>query len=243
MPSLGRLLGIRRAAPTDWLLGGRGGPNAGADTRLAERTIDAGAVDEPEKLWLLGRAGLSSLPDGLRGLRVQFRSRPPSAAFPACGPPCRRCRRYCPPRRRRSFRGTSNRPPSGRWRCCARARLPYAPSPGCVQQPQALTWDATAERLIEIYRRTCDAPASAAGVLERMEPESAVSEDGLRLVGPGGALAPELERPLLALATHPRIGGPVFGAVKAGYRASHFVNRITDRARSRARTAGPPGRP
>ena len=106
-----------------------------------------------------------------------------------------------------------------------------------------LTWDATAERLLEIYQRTCDEPASAAGAVDRITPAAAVSEDGLRLVGPGGALAPELERPLLALATHPRIGVPVFGAVKAGYRANNFVNRITGRARSRDRTVSPSGPP
>jgi len=54
---------------------------------------------------------------------------------------------------------------------------------------------------------------------------SPVSEDGLRLVGPGGALPAELERPLLALATHPRIARPLFTALRAGYRAAYRLRR------------------
>ena len=44
------------------------------------------------------------------------------------------------------------------------------------------------------------------------------SDDALRLVGPDGVLPADVERPLLALATHPQLGTPVFGALKAGYR-------------------------
>ena len=36
----------------------------------------------------------------------------------------------------------------------------------------------------------------------------ALSEDAMRLIGPGGALPADVERPLLALATHPQIGAP-----------------------------------
>ena len=78
-----------------------------------------------------------------------------------------------------------------------------------------LTWDATATRLLEFYRATADAPARAdvgAGI--------ALGEDAARLVGPGGELPEDVHRPLLALATHPRIAAPVFGALKLGYRAS-----------------------
>jgi hypothetical protein len=47
----------------------------------------------------------------------------------------------------------------------------------------------------------------------------------MRLVGPGGELPPDVHRPLLALATHPRIAAPLFGALKLGYRASHRLRR------------------
>ena len=40
-----------------------------------------------------------------------------------------------------------------------------------------------------------------------------MSEDALRLVGPNGALPRELERPLLALAAHRRLRGPVIWSV------------------------------
>ena len=35
-----------------------------------------------------------------------------------------------------------------------------------------------------------------------------LTEDAARLVGPGGELPPDVHRPLLALATHPRIAAP-----------------------------------
>jgi hypothetical protein len=61
-----------------------------------------------------------------------------------------------------------------------------------------------------------------------------LTEDALRLVGPGGALPADLERPLLALATHPQIGVPMFQAIKAGYRASYRLRR-----RGRSNGSGP----
>lgn len=96
-----------------------------------------------------------------------------------------------------------------------------------------LTWDASAARLLEVYEAACDAPPTYAGTLARQQSSAAapLSEDALRLVGPGGALPAEVERPLLAVATHPRIGGPVFGALKLGYRISHRLRRA--RAHSR----------
>jgi glycosyltransferase involved in cell wall biosynthesis len=91
-----------------------------------------------------------------------------------------------------------------------------------------LTWDRAAARLIEVYGAACDAPASPAGAVERRYGLMAgtFSEDAIRLVGPGGALPSEVERPLLALATHPQIGAPLFGAIKLGYRASSRLRRL-----------------
>jgi hypothetical protein len=56
-----------------------------------------------------------------------------------------------------------------------------------------------------------------------------VSEDALRLIGPGGALPKDVERPLLALATHPQIGAPMFRAMKLGYRATYRLRRRNGR--------------
>jgi GT2 family glycosyltransferase len=90
-----------------------------------------------------------------------------------------------------------------------------------------LTWDATAERLLELYGTTCDEPSTPVSSLERRHGvmSGAVSEDGMRLIGPRGALPRDVERPLLALATHPQVGRPVFEAIKAGYRASYRLRR------------------
>ena len=65
----------------------------------------------------------------------------------------------------------------------------------------------------------------------------ALSEDAMRLMGPGGALPIDVERPLLALATHPRIGVPMFSAIKLGYRATYRLRRL----RGNAARGGPPG--
>lgn len=94
--------------------------------------------------------------------------------------------------------------------------------------------------LVDVYEATCDAVASSArvlGAILRPEParEPTLSEDALRLLGPGGALEPELERPLLALATHRGIARPLFGALKLGYRASSELRRL-----GRGRAGRPP---
>jgi hypothetical protein len=98
---------------------------------------------------------------------------------------------------------------------------------------EKLTWDTTAERLLDVYNLACDEPAAPTGVVERaeglMSPD--VSEDALRLIGPDGLLPEEVERPLLALATHPQIGRPVFGMLKAGYRAYTRGKRSQDNGR------------
>ncbi len=101
-----------------------------------------------------------------------------------------------------------------------------------------LTWDVTARRLIELYNDTCDAPPTPASAPERRHGRisGALTEDSMRLIGPGGALPPDVERPLLALATHPRIGAPVFRALKLGYRTSYKLRRW----RGRNGSAGPP---
>jgi glycosyltransferase involved in cell wall biosynthesis len=86
------------------------------------------------------------------------------------------------------------------------------------QAAQSLTWDATAQRLLEVYRDTADAPprpdtATGGGM--------ALTEDAARLVGPGGELPVDVQRPLLALATHPKVARPFYAVLRLGYRASH----------------------
>jgi glycosyltransferase involved in cell wall biosynthesis len=88
-----------------------------------------------------------------------------------------------------------------------------------------LTWDATAARALEVYQATADAPAQAREA-QGSGLSGGLSEDAARLVGPGGELPASVHRPLLALATHPRIAAPVFGALKLGYRASYELRRV-----------------
>lgn len=88
-----------------------------------------------------------------------------------------------------------------------------------------LRWDATAAQLVQVYRDACDRPPPTAPALNELRGERTISEDGLRLVGPGGALPANVERPLLALATHPRLARPVFSALERAYRISQRLGR------------------
>lgn len=95
------------------------------------------------------------------------------------------------------------------------------------QASQRFTWDAAATRLLEIYERTCDSPATPGRGVERQHGfmSGVLSEDAMRLVGPAGVLPADVERPLLALATHPQVGKPMFRAIKFGYRATYAWRR------------------
>jgi GT2 family glycosyltransferase len=95
------------------------------------------------------------------------------------------------------------------------------------QAAGALTWDATAGKLIDLYDAVCDSPATPGRGVERTQGlmSGVLSEDAMRLVGPGGVLPADVERPLLALATHPQVGEPMFRVIKFGYRASHALRR------------------
>jgi glycosyltransferase involved in cell wall biosynthesis len=95
-----------------------------------------------------------------------------------------------------------------------------------------LRWETTAERLIEIYQATCDGPPAPAALSERGHGvmQRGFSDDALRLLGPDGVLPADVERPLLALATHPQLGTPVFGALTAGYRALARLRRLRPRS-------------
>ncbi len=87
---------------------------------------------------------------------------------------------------------------------------------------ERLRWEQTGRRLLEVYGDVCDRPPTPAAVIEREAGlmSGGVSEDAMRLVGPGGLLPPDLERPLLALLSRPRLARPFASALRAGYRAS-----------------------
>jgi glycosyltransferase involved in cell wall biosynthesis len=103
----------------------------------------------------------------------------------------------------------------------------------------AFTWEATAAQLLELYGATCDVPPTLASRLSRRGGSLAgtVSEDAMRLLGPGGALPRDLERPLLAIANRPGLAAPLFAALRAGYRASYTLRRWGTFNGRRSRTA------
>jgi glycosyltransferase involved in cell wall biosynthesis len=199
---------------------------------LAGRVLDAGPVTEAEKRWLFARSTLVFYPTVLEGFGL--------VPFEAAehGVPCV----WAP------GSSLSELLPDGAaaivpWdadlsaeRALALMRRPEERERNIAvirAGAEHLTWDATAQALVDLYQATCDAPASAARVVD---PSSAlahgtISEDAMRLVGPGGELPPDLFRPLLALATHPRVAKPLFAALKMGYRASYEVRRRPRRRR------------
>jgi glycosyltransferase involved in cell wall biosynthesis len=194
---------------------------------LAKRVIDVAAVSEAEKAWLFERASVVLYPTVHEGFGL--------VPFEAAdhGVPCM----WAP--------GTSLAEilaPSAAsivaWDPAATAdrALELIRDDGARERNieairgagAELTWDRAAAQLLDVYGATCDAPATPASSLERRHGilTGPVSEDGMRLLGPGGALPTEVERPLLALATHPQIGKPMFSAIKLGYRASFRLRRL-----------------
>ncbi len=184
---------------------------------LAGRVIDVGAVSEAEKQWLYSRTALVVYPSVLEGFGLV----PFEAA--AYGVPCLWAAGsslsellpdeaagivpWAPDRSARNARTLMDD------QAARQANL------GAIDQAaERLTWDTTAERLLEVYRATADAPARP-----RVTPGFVLSEDAARLVGPGGELPADVHRPLLAVATHPRIARPFYGALRLGYRASHRI--------------------
>ena len=198
-----------------------------ARPELAAAVVDLGAVSEAEKAWLLGRAGLVLYPTVYEGFGLV----PFEAA--AHSVPCMWAA------------GTSlsellddDAAPLVAWDPAASAdralelmrdERERELNVGLIRRAaEPLTWDASAARLLEVYEQTCDAPAAAGGVLFRSGGliNGASTEDAARLMGPGGVLPPDVERPLLALSTHPRIAAPLFGALKLGYRACFRLRRV-----------------
>lgn len=205
-----------------------------ARPELAAVVIELGSVSEPEKAWLLDRARLVLYPTVHEGFGLV----PFEAA--AQGVPCMWAAGT-------SLRELLDDDPASlvAWDPAASAERALEllrderareRNVGLIRRAgERLTWDATAARLLDIYEQTCDAPGAAAGALYRGQAlmNGALSEDAARLMGPGGSLPPDVERPLLALATHPRLGAPLFGALKLGYRASHRLRRLRRRPRDR----------
>jgi glycosyltransferase involved in cell wall biosynthesis len=192
-----------------------------ADERLRDAVLDLGELSEAEKAWLLDRARLVVYPTLHEGFGL--------VPFDALrhGVPCL----WSPGTALSEILPDSEAGivPWDEGASADRALALLREEPtrahnlevlGRAAEP--LRWDAAAERLVDVYLATRDDPPSPVASYARHEGliGPGFSEDAVRLVGPDGLLPRELERPLLALASHPKLARPVFRAMTAAYRAS-----------------------
>lgn len=195
--------------------------------RLERAVINVGAVDEAEKEWLLERASLILYPTVHEGFGlVPFEAA--DHGLPCLWAPGTSLSEILPDAAAEIIAWDAAAT-ADRAVALMRQESARVANISAIQgAASGLSWDSTGQQLIQIYRQTCEGPASPAGSLERRygEMEGGVSDDAMRLVGPDGALPSELERPILALATHPGLSAPLFGAIKMGYRLSHRLRRV-----------------
>jgi glycosyltransferase involved in cell wall biosynthesis len=104
------------------------------------------------------------------------------------------------------------------------------------QAAAPLTWGRTARDLLALYREAIDAPprdarsvvAELADLKLRMhelEERGTYDPDTLALVGQGGAIPPDLRRPLLAIANRPLLRKLFFGPMRGLYRLARLGRR------------------
>jgi glycosyltransferase involved in cell wall biosynthesis len=180
---------------------------------LASAVIDLGPVTEAEKTWLYERAALVVYPSVLEGFGlVPFEAA--AHKTPCLWAPGSALSELLPDEAAGIVPWDPGLSAEHAGALLQDATARESNLSAIATAARSLTWDATAHRLLELYRAVAEAPArppSADGGLP-------LTEDAARLVGPGGELPPDLHRPLLALATHPRLAGPAFAALKLGYR-------------------------
>jgi len=196
------------------------------DPRLASAVIDCGAVSEAEKAWLLRRARLVAYPTTYEGFGlVPFEAA--AQRVPCLWAPGTSLSEVLPDSAAEIVPWSAELTAERALALLRNERARDRQLALIREAAHGLTWDAAAAALVDLYCAVCDGPATPATVLERGHGvmSGAISEDAMRLVGPGGALARDMERALLALAMHPRLGAPVFGAIKLGYRASFRARR------------------
>ena len=95
------------------------------------------------------------------------------------------------------------------------------------------TWRSTAVGLLHVYRSALSSPPTELRelVLDLSELEAAYgklsqaylefSADARGLVGRGGVIPADIQRPLLAIGTRPLLSKPLWGLLRAGYHAGH----------------------
>jgi Family 4 Glycosyltransferase in conflict systems len=189
--------------------------------------IDIAAVTEAEKVWLYGRSQLVLYPSTYEGFGLV----PFEAAdhdVPATWGPVTSMAEVLPAEQSAQLVPWSAEESADRLAALlgepgVRARAVQSVRDTALD----FTWEAAAAKLIDIYELVCDSPATPGRGVQRGRgfTSGVLSEDAMRLVGPGGLLPADVERPLLALATHPQIGQPMFRAIKLGYRAAYGWRR------------------
>ena len=196
------------------------------DPQLAHSVIDLGPVDEAGKAWLLRQARLVVYPTTNEGFGlVPFEAA--NVGLPCMWAPGTSLSEILPDSAAEIVAWDAAQSADRAVELLRDDRRREQNVAAVRGAGKDLTWDATAARLIELYEAACDAPSTPVGASQRRDGTInwSRSEDALSLVGPGGELPVDVERPLLALATHPQIAGPVFGALKLGYRAAYRLRR------------------
>jgi glycosyltransferase involved in cell wall biosynthesis len=182
---------------------------------LVSAVLDLGAVSEAEKAWLFERCELVVYPSVLEGFGlVPFEAA--AHRIPCLWAPGSALSELLPDDAAGIVPWDAERSAQHARALLQDRRAREANLSAIDSAARGLTWDATALRLIEVYRAAADAPArprSAGGLT--------LTEDAARLVGPGGELPADVHRPLLALATRPRLARPAYAALKLGYRLLH----------------------
>jgi glycosyltransferase involved in cell wall biosynthesis len=179
---------------------------------LAPAVLDLGPVTEAEKAWLFARCELVLYPSVLEGFGlVPFEAA--AHRVPCLWAPGSALSELLPGQAA-GILPWDPEASAGHARALLQDREARERNLTAIDSAaRSLTWDATARELIDVYRAAADAPARA-----RESPGIVLTEDAARLVGPGGELPADVHRPLLALATHPRVARPAYAMLKLGYR-------------------------
>jgi len=221
---------------------------------LRDAVVELGAVSEEEKAWLIANAGAVVYPSVYEGFGlVPFESA-------LRGVPCV----FAPQS------SLAEAAPDG-----TATIVPWDPAESAVAAhalltdpdartrhvralaaaARALTWAATANAMVDVYREAAVAPVRDAATLSRDAVErertlraaheavvrrlvderkhaqgmydelNAEVGSGLSLIGPRGALPEDAQRGLLAISAHPALSRGLFGAVANAFRAARVVNR------------------
>ena len=197
-----------------------------ADPALAAAVCDLGPISEAEKAWLLERVRLIAYPTVHEGFGfVPFEAA--EHAVPCLWAANTSLRELLPESAAGIVAWDAGASADRALALMRDQRARDANLSALRAAAEPLRWQTAAEQMIEQYHVACDGPPSPAARRERAAGlmQEGLTEDALRLVGPGGALPRDLVRPLLALATHPRVGAPIFRVLRGGYRASYRARR------------------